>query len=402
MPVFKYKAVDYSGSKVSGRIKAKDRASIINSLRKGQLFIISVVEMEEKKAGVFEKKGKIKLEELAVFSRQLSALVKAGIPLVKSLNILFGQAENHYFRDVISSLSTDIESGKSLSGALTNHPDVFPSLYVNMIKAGEVSGALEAILDRLATYLEDVTKLTRKVRSAFIYPTVVLTFAALITAAIFLKVIPSFKTIFDSLGAKLPLPTHIIIKMSDIFRKHFFILVALAIILFIGLMRAVRLPALHLTLDKLKLRIPMFGRLIQKVIIARFSRTLSTLLKSGVTIFSALDAASKTSENKVIEIALDKVKTQVSKGEKIADALLETNIFPPLVVNLIAVGEETGSLSAMLDKVAFFYEDEVDNAVSNLTALIEPFIIIFLGVVIGGIVLAMFLPILQITQLVGR
>jgi type IV pilus assembly protein PilC len=230
----------------------------------------------------------------------------------------------------------------------------------------------------------------------------VLTFAALITAAIFLKVIPSFKTIFDSLGAKLPLPTHIIIKMSDIFRKHFFILVALAIILFIGLMRAVRLPALHLTLDKLKLRIPMFGRLIQKVIIARFSRTLSTLLKSGVTIFSALDAASKTSENKVIEIALDKVKTQVSKGEKIADALLETNIFPPLVVNLIAVGEETGSLSAMLDKVAFFYEDEVDNAVSNLTALIEPFIIIFLGVVIGGIVLAMFLPILQITQLVGR
>jgi len=402
VPIFQYRAVDYTGRKVSGRIKAKDRASIINSLRKGQLFIISVVEIKEKKAGAFGKKGKIKLEDLALFSRQLSALVKAGIPLVKSLNILFGQVEKRYFREVISSLCTDIESGKSLSDALSNHTDVFPHLYINMIKAGEVSGALEAILDRLATYLEDVTKLNRKVRSAFIYPTVVLSFAFLITAVIFLKVIPSFKNIFESMGAKLPLPTQIVVKISDVFRKQFFILVAVLIILFVGVTRASRLPTLRLNLDKLKLRLPMFGRLIQKVIIARFSRTLSTLLKSGVTIFSALDAASKTSGNRVIEIALDKTKTQVSKGEKIADSLLETNIFPPLVVNLVAVGEETGALSEMLDKIAYFYEDEVDSAVSNLTSLIEPFIIIFLGVVIGGIVLAMFLPILQITQMVGR
>lgn len=401
MAVFQYGAVDYAGRKVTGRIKAKDRASLINSLRKGQLFIISVVEVTDKKAGVFEKKGKVKLEELSVFSRQLAALVKAGIPLVKSLNILFGQVENRYFREVISSLCTDIESGRSLSEALSSHPNVFPGLYVNMIKSGEVSGALESILDRLAAYLEGVTKLSRKVKAAFTYPVVVLVFAGLITSVIFLKVIPSFKNIFDSMNAKLPLPTQVLITASDIFRHNFIAVVAAGVCIFFGMKMIMRSRAFRLRLDRLKLRLPLFGRLILKIIIARFSRTLSTLLKSGVTIFSALDASSKTSENSVIEQALDKVKTQVSKGEKIADALLETNIFPPLMVNLIAVGEETGSLSEMLDKVAFFYEDEVDTAVSSLTSLIEPFIVIFLGVIIGGIVIAMFLPILQITQLVG-
>ena len=401
MTVFKYIAVDYAGKRVSGIIKAKDRFSIINSLRKSQLFILFIDEIEKKKGGAFVRKVKISLEELAVFSRQLSVLVKAGIPLVKSLNILFGQVENNYFREVIFSLCTDIESGKSLSDALSGHPTVFRDLYINMIKAGEMSGALEAILDRLATYLEGVTKLARKIKSVFIYPAVVLIFAGLITTVIFFKVIPSFKNVFDSMGAKLPLPTVIVIKISDIFRHYFFAVIGAIVILLFVLKRTLRLQTFRLALDRLKLRIPLFGKLMRKVIIARFSSTLSTLLKSGVTIVPALDAASKTSQNKFIELSFDKVKTQVGKGEKISDSLLETNIFPPLVVNLIAVGEETGSLTEMLDRVVLFYEEEVDVMVSNLTSLLEPFIIIFLGLIIGGIVISMFLPILQISHVVG-
>jgi len=401
MAIFKYTAVNYAGQKILGRIKAKDRVSVINSLRKGQLYIISIVEIGEKKAGFLEKRTTIKLDELMVFSRQLSALVKAGIPLVKSLNILFAQVENKYFKEVISALFTDIESGKSLSDSLTLHPHVFPTLYVNMIKAGEVSGALEVILERLAAYLEGATRLNRKVKAAFIYPTVVLVFAFSITALILLKVIPSFKDIYGQLGAQLPVFTQIVIKFSDLARKYFLGIIILTPLVFFGFQTAARKPVFRLRLDSLKLRFPVFGSVIRKVVIARVSRTLSTLLKSGVSIFSALDTASKTSGNKVLEVALEKVKTQVSKGEKIADSLTESNIFPPLVVNLIAVGEETGDLPGMLEKVAVFYEDEVDTAVASLTSLIEPFLIIFLGLVVGGIVVAMFLPILQMSKFIG-
>jgi len=401
MAIFKYAVVDYAGQKIFGRIKAKDRASVINTLRRGQLYIISIVELTEKKAGFFQKKKPIKLEELMIFSRQLAVLVKSGIPLVKSLNILFAQVENRYFKEVISSLFTDIQAGKSLSEALGAHPHIFPVLYINMVKAGEMSGALEVILERLASYLEGTARINRKVRSAMVYPSIVMTFAFLITAFILLKVIPSFKNIYSQLGAKLPLPTQTAIALSDLFRKNFLIIIVLGILLFISFKLGLRKPALRLLLDKLKMKIPIFGLIISKVIIARFSRTLSTLLKSGVSIFSALDTANKTSGNKAVEAALDKVRTQVSKGEKIADSLTECNIFPPLVINLIAVGEETGELPQMLEKVSFFYEEEVDSAVTNLTSMIEPFIIIFLGVVIGGIVLAMFLPILSLTKFVG-
>lgn len=400
MPIFKYTAIDYSGQKVNGRIKAQDRASVINTLKKGQLLIVSVTELEEQKGGIFARR-KVRLEELIVFSRQLAALVKAGITLVKGLNILSSQVDNRYFKTVISAILTDIESGKSLSDALSSHPDVFPELYVNMIKAGEVSGALEVILDRLSEFLEDVNKLNRKVKAAFIYPTLVMTFAALITAVIFLKVIPSFKNIFDQLGASLPLPTQIVIKISDLFRKYILFVAGAAFLFFVLFKNSLRSRNVRLRFDRYKLNLPIFGKIIRKVIIARFSRTLATLLKSGISIFSALDTASKTSGNTVVEAALEKVKTDVIKGEKIADSIMESGIFPPLVLNLVAVGEETGDLPGILDKIALFFEDEVDNTVSGLTSLIEPIIIIFLGVVVGGIVISMFLPILQITRLVG-
>jgi len=400
MPFFKYVVIDSTSQKINGLIEAKDRASIIDSLRKSQLIIISLKELKGK--GLIKKKGNIKLDDLVIFTRQLSALVKASIPLLKSLNILFAQVENRYLREVISSIMTRIESGSSLSSAMASYPEVFSLLYINMIKAGEFSGALDSILERLAIYLENTNKLNRKVRAAFIYPTVVVSVALLITAVMFLKVIPGFKNIFSSLQAKLPLPTLVMIKASELFQKYFLLIVGFIIIMVFVLRRLMRIPRFQLAKDKFKLNLPVAGRLIRKVAIARFTRTLSTLLKSGVVVLSAIEISSSTSGNKIIESGLKKVGVQVSKGERIGESLAENKVFAPLVVNLIAVGEETGDIPSMLDKIAAFYEDEVDTAVSSLTSLIEPFIIVFLGLFIGAIVLAMFLPILQLSQVVGR
>ncbi len=400
MPFFKYVVIDSTSNKIRGLIEAKDRASIIDSLRKSQFVIVSLKELKGK--GLLKKRVNIKLEDLVIFTRQLSALVKASIPLLKSLNILFAQVENRYLREVISSIVTRIESGSSLSSAMSSHPEVFSLLYINMIKAGEFSGALDSILERLAIYLENTDKLNRKVRAAFIYPVVVVSVALLITAVMFLKVIPGFKNIFSSLGAKLPLPTLVMIKASESFQKYFLLIVGFIIIMVFILRRLMKIPRFQLARDKFKLNLPVAGRLIRKVAIARFTRTLSTLLRSGVVVLSALEISSTTSGNKIIELGLKKVGVQVSKGERIGESLAENKVFAPLVVNLIAVGEETGDIPSMLDKIASFYEDEVDTAVSSLTSLIEPFIIVFLGIFIGGIVLAMFLPILQLTQVIGR
>lgn len=401
MPIFDYVATDSAGQRTKGQMEAKDRVTAINSLRKSQLIIIAIKESKER-VMASKKKSKVKLEDLVLFSRQLSALVKAGIPLVRSLNILFAQVENPSLKEIITSVLGKIESGSSLSEALSVYPHVFSALYINMIKAGEFSGALDSILERLSIYLEETSRFNRKVRSAFMYPSIVMTVAMLITSVIFLFVIPGFKGIFTTLGADLPLPTQILITLSDILKKYFFYLVGLIGIIVVILKKALNTPRARLKMDKVQLRLPVMGRLVRKVIVARFSRTLSTLLKSGVSILSALEIGSKTAGNKIVEIALDKVMGKVSKGERIGDSLAENKLFPPLVVNLISVGEETGDLASMLDKVAGFYEEEVDTEVSNLTSLIEPFIIVFLGVVIGGIVLAMFLPILQITKVVGK
>lgn len=383
-------------------MEAKDRDSAINNLRKSQLIIISIRELKEKEIQAIKKSGKVKLEDLVVFFRQLSALVKAGVPLVKSLNILFSQAENRFLKEIVASVVAKIESGASLSDAMSNYPRVFLPLYINMIKAGELSGALENILDRLALYLEATNKLNHKVRAALIYPALVITVAMLITAGIFIFVIPGFRTMFSSLGAELPLPTQIVIKISELSRRYFLFIFAIGGVLTAAFRKMLEMPGFKLVQDRLKLDLPLVGRLIRKVIIARFSRTVSTLLKSGVSILSALDIGGKTSGNKTIELTLSKVISRVSKGERIGESLAENKVFAPLVVNLIAVGEETGDLGSMLDKIATFYEDEVDTAVAGLTSLLEPLIIVFLGTLIGGIVLSMFLPIISIMQYVGK
>lgn len=396
MSFFKYAAVDIAGRKIISQIEAKDRTSAISSLRKTHLTIISINEVSVK-----EKGGKVNLEALVLFTRQLAALVKAGVSLVKGLNILLVQVENPVLREIISSVISKIETGSSLSDSLANYPNVFSKLYINLIKAGEFSGALDDILERLAVYLEDTSKFNRKVKAAFIYPTIVLAVALSITALIFLKVIPGFKNMFISLGVTLPLPTVIVIKISELFQRYFLVIAACFVILSIGLKKLLQKPKAKFIQDKFNLQLPVIGKIIQKVVVARFSRTLCTLVKSGVAILAALDISSKTSGNKVVEETLDKVILRVSKGEKIAESLAETKVFSPLVTSLIAVGEETGDLTSMLDKIASFYEDEVDVAVASLTSLIEPFIIVFLGLLIGGIVLSMFLPILKIMQFVG-
>ncbi len=400
MPNFIYVVIDYAGQRIKGQMEANDRASVINSLRKNQLIIISVKELKGRQKGI--KTGKVKLEDLIIFTRQLGALVKANIPLVRGLNILFSQVENRSLREIISSVVTKIESGSSLSDALGNYPGVFSSLYINMVKAGEFSGALDIIFERLALYLENLGKLNRKVKSALIYPAVVISVAILITGIIFLKVIPGFKSIFSTLGANLPLPTQVVIKISDLLQQHFLMAVTCCVILFFIIKWLVRMPKIKLLQDKLILNLPEIGKLMRKVVMARFSQTLATLLKSGVSILAALEISGKTSGNKIVESVLNRVMSRVSKGEKIGESLAESKIFAPLVVNLISVGEEIGDLPSMLEKIAAFYEEEVDVAVSGLTSLIEPIIIIFLGAVIGGIVLAMFLPILQITQILGK
>lgn len=402
MPVYSYTVADYTGQKINGRMEAKDKTTVINNLRKSQLIIISLRELKEKEVKALKRGGKLRLEELLVFFRQLTALVRAGIPLVKSLNIIFSQAENPFLKEIVSSLISQIESGTSLSEAMSAYSQVFLPLYTNMIKAGEMSGALDTILERLALYLEASSKLNRKVQSAMMYPIAVISIAVLITVGIFIFVIPKFKEMFSSMGGNLPLPTQIVIGISEGLGKYFLVLIILIVILAIALRKALDTPRARLRWDKMKLDLPMMGKLIRKVIVARFARTTATLLRSGVSILTALDIGAKTSGNKTVEVTLTKVIARVSKGERIGDVLAENKVFAPFVVNLISVGEETGDLSGMLDKIAYFYEEEVDAAVSGLTSLIEPLIIVVLGVLIGGIVISLFLPIFRLSQIMGR
>jgi type IV pilus assembly protein PilC len=381
-------------------VEAKDKTALINGLRRHSLILISVQELKEHEANMLRSKSKVKMEDLVLFSRQFATLIKAGVPIMKGLSILFSQVEDRYLKEIVSGISTSIESGLSLSDALAKHPEVFGTLYINMIKAGESSGALDTVFDRLSQYLEETNKLMHKIKSAFAYPVVVIIVATLLTSLIFLKVIPGFKEIFSSMGSQLPLPTQIAIRISEILRQYFFIIVGTIIGLFFFIKQALRYERVIMEVDKTQLKVPVFGKIIRKYIIARFTRTLSTLLKSGVSILSALDISSKTVGNKVIETNLLAVKNQVSKGEKIGVSLSQSQNFPPLVVNLIAIGEETGDLPSMLEKIAVFYEDEVNISTAALTSLIEPFIIVFLGTIIGGIVIAMFLPILQMSRLI--
>lgn len=396
MPNFSYVAKDNQGLRITGFVDAMDEHDAIVMLHKKNLIVISV---KEERLKIVRESG-VRLDDLVVFSRQLATMVESGITLVQSLHILSEQAENKVLSSATLRIKEDIESGSSLHEALQRHPKIFSNLYINMVKAGEASGLLDEILDRLATYLEKSAALQRKVQSSLVYPAVVISMAILITTVLLIKVVPTFKGIFASLGGTLPLPTQILIFVSDSLRKFFPFLVGAIFILVFLFRKYIATPRGRYQFDFRSLRIPVFGPLLRKVVVAKFSRTLATLVKSGVPILNALEIVAKTSGNMVVEEAVMNARTSIKEGEPISDPLAKSGVFPPMVVRMISVGEQTGQLEKMLNKISDFYDEQVDAAVSGLTSMIEPLVIGFLGIVIGGIVIALFMPIFKITELI--
>ncbi len=362
-----------------------------------------MVSIEEiKKRTIQARDKKIQLDDLAIFCRQLATMIETGISLVQSLGILGEQLENANFKSVVIMVRQDIEAGTSFCDALAKHPNAFSELFINMAKAGEASGMLAEILDRLATYLEKSAALARKIRSSLVYPAVVVTMAILITGVLLLKVVPTFKNIFEMLRGQLPLPTRILIGISDLLTKFFWGFLAAVVIMFFLFKRYINTEKGRYNFDKQKLKLVVLGPLSRKVAIAKFSRTLSTLVRSGVSILNALEIVAKTSGNKVVEEAVMDCRLAVRNGEPIAKPLSKSGVFPPMVCRMISIGEQTGQLEKMLSKIADFYDDQTDAAVSGLTSMIEPLVIALLGIIIGGIVISLFMPIFKITELINK
>ena len=402
MNTYKYTAKDKNGQTVTDILEASGESELIETLHTRGLVIVAIEEAKKRDSKAGRKGKKIGPDDLVIFTRQLATMIDAGIPLVQTLRILTDQIENKDLKKVISVVREDIEAGMSFCDALGKHPNAFFDFYINMVRAGETSGVLDEVLERLAAYLEKATALTRKIRSSLVYPAVVVSIAALITAVLLLKVVPTFKGIFELLGGVLPLPTRILIGISDLLRIYFFLWVGAFIGLGFLFGRFIRTKKGRYKFDFYKLKIPVLGQLFRKVAVAKFSRTFSTLVKSGVSILSTLDIVGKTSGNKVVEEAVMNCGKSVRDGEPIAKPLAKSPVFPPMVCAMISVGEQTGQLEKMLSKVADFYDEQVDAAAAALTSMIEPLVIAFLGIVVGGIVISLFLPIFQISQLISR
>ncbi|MCX7928035.1 MAG: type II secretion system F family protein [Candidatus Omnitrophica bacterium] len=401
MSTYQYTAKDRNGRSVIGVIEATNEQEAVVALQNKMLVVISIKSIKTKGIKTATK-GKIKLDDLVVFSRQLATMIDSGIPLVQALGILSEQVENKSLREVVVTCRQDIEAGMSFCDALSKHPAVFSELFINMSRAGEASGMLDEVLDRLATYLEKSAALQRKIQSSLIYPAVVVSMAILITTVLLLKVVPTFEGIFAMLGGTLPLPTRILIGISKIFRRYFLFVVVGFVVGGYIFRRYVDTPKGRYKFDQYLLKLPILGELFQKVAVAKFARTFSTLVKSGVSVLNALEIVAKTSGNKVIEEAINNARTAVRQGESISEPLSRSKVFPPIVCRMVGVGEQTGQLEKMLSKIADFYDEQVDAAVAGLTSLIEPLVIAFLGIVIGGIVIALFLPIFKITELIAK
>jgi type IV pilus assembly protein PilC len=406
MPAFVYKARMLTGGLTEGTLEANDQRAAVDQLRGQKLVPLEISEAPpsilSRLAALSPFKPKVGPKELVLFSRQLSTLVSAGVPLVQGLTILEEQVESKLFKGIVHTIKEDIEAGQSITDALRKHPNAFEELYVSMIKAGEVGGILDIILERLSTYLESAENLRAKVKGAMMYPAVVSCIAGAVTLFLLIGVIPTFSNIFAGFGAELPFITQMMIDLSN-FLRRFWYLVLLSPVVFIVLLKQYRKTEMgHRNFDAFTLKVPVFGILLKKVAVAKFTRTLGTLIKSGVPILQALETVAKTSGNKVIEIAIMTARESVKEGERIATQLKKSNIFPPMVIQMVAIGEETGNLDTMLNKIADFYDQEVDVAVKGLTSMIEPIIIVVMGVAIGFIVVAMFLPMFELGSLAGR
>ena len=402
MKTYRYTAKDELSRTISDTIQAETEVQAVTFLKKKGLVILSLDESFDPASQQGKRHKKVKSAELVIFSRQLATMVDAGLPLVQSLDTLMEQIENPTFKSVVKDLVENIERGSSFSEALSLHPKVFSNLFVNMVKAGESSGTLSEILDRVAAYLESSAALRRKVKSAMMYPAIVSSMAVIITMVLLLKVIPVFAGIYESFDSALPAPTQILLTISNITRRYFLIILAAAVAGGIALFQYVKTESGRFQFDKFKFTLPIFGDLFRKISVSRFTRTLGVLVRSGVPILSALDIVAKTSGNKLVEKAVYGAIDEIKRGENISEPLAASKVFPPMVTRMISVGERSGKLEIMLTKISDFYDDQVNTTVAGLTSLIEPLLIAFLGIVIGGIVICMFLPIFRLSTIVAK
>ncbi|HEV1994595.1 MAG TPA: type II secretion system F family protein [Candidatus Acidoferrum sp.] len=396
MPVFTYRGTNRTGASVSGELAAASKADLQNLLRRQQ---ITASKMSEKgKEFSLPTFGSgVTAKELAVFTRQFSVMIDAGLPLVQCLEILAGQQENKTFQKVLTGTRSSVEGGTTLSVAMRQYPKIFDALFVNMVEAGETGGILDTILQRLASYIEKNVKLKRAVKSALVYPVGVMTVAAGVITLLLWKVVPIFATLFTGLGVDLPLPTRIVIGMSNFIGSIFGLLVLVFLVaVAVGLKLWYGTPKGRYAIDATLLKLPLVGIMLRKIAVARFTRTLGTLISSGVPILEGLDITGRTAGNAVIERALQKVRKSLEEGKSLTDPLKETDVFPGMVTQMIGVGEQTGAMDAMLQKIADFYEEEVDASVKDLLTALEPIMIVFLGLAVGGIVISMYMPLFSL------
>lgn len=400
MGIYQWSGKTPKGLIESGEITASTKEDVIAILGKRRI-VPTLITEKPKKGRAFRLGGKIKDKDIVVFTRQFSTMINAGLPLVQALEILSTQVENKKFGSIIAQIKTDVESGLTYADALKKHPRVFSELYVNMVAAGEAGGVLDTILNRLAAYIEKAMKLKKKVKGAMVYPAVVTSVAVLVIVIIMLFVVPTFSKMFTQLGGTLPLPTRMVIGLSNFIAGIGGLITLIAIIAAIVFIVQFRKSEKGKKItDSILLKLPIFGTLLKKVAVAKFTRTLGTLVSSGVPILDCLEITAKTSGNKVVEYSIFDVRKEVVGGKTLSDPIKKAKVFPPMVTHMVAVGESTGALDAMLSKIADFYDDEVDAAVSNLTAMMEPVLMIFLGTTVGFIVIAMYLPIFKLITLI--
>jgi type IV pilus assembly protein PilC len=404
MGKFKWEGTTKSGQSMKGEMEAPNEGAVQSQLRRQGISPGKVKEagkgfdMEIKIPG-FEPK--VTTKDIVIFTRQFATMIDAGLPLVQCLDILSKQQENKTFKTVLLQVKEDVESGSTFADALKKHPKAFDSLYVNLVAAGEIGGILDTILNRLAAYIEKALKLRKQVKSAMTYPATIVGIAVLVIAVILVFVIPQFQSMFEGMGSQLPLPTRVVIWLSDALQRYVFLILGGGYAILWTLKRIYRTPKGCLFFDALFLKLPVMGTLVRKVSVAKFTRTLGTMISSGVPILDGLDIVAKTAGNKVVEKAIYKVAQSISEGKTIAEPLAESGVFPSMVCQMIAVGEQSGSIDTMLNKVADFYDDEVDDAVGNLTAMMEPLLMVFLGTTVGGLVIAMYMPIFAMGDALG-
>jgi len=403
MEVYVWEGRTRKGTRERGELSAANEAAVRSALRRQQ---IQAIKIEAKPKDIlrgfkFSGRRKVKEKDIVVFTRQFATMIDAGLPLVQCLEILGSQQDNVTLKEILLKVKGDVEAGSTFADALRKHPTVFNELYCNLVTAGETGGILDTILNRLAAYIEKSMNLKKKVKGAMVYPIAVLVIAMVVVIGMLVFVIPVFQKMFADMGGTLPAFTQMVINISNFMRRYFLLVGALLIVLYILFRRYYKTESGQERVDDYVLRLPIFGTLIRKVAIAKFTRTLGTMLSSGVPILEGLDIVARTSGNKIIEKAILKTKMSIGEGKTIAEPLGASKVFPPMVVQMISVGESTGALDSMLSKIADFYDDEVDAAVSALTSLLEPLLMVFLGTAIGAIVVAMYLPIFQMASVLG-